>query len=162
MYHLTLDSGIVLIRCLYHNGRTRLSSYQEVAESAFGKIGGWLSFFFTAITLIGVPVLYLLLSAQNLHQVCKGTAGELTFHIWVIICAVIVGIPFVFFRSMKEVGFLSAFGMLATVVTVFIVLIVAVQDKRPKPDVTHDNVIWDQFPIALSSIVFSFGKVFGV
>lgn len=150
-------SGIVLIRCLYHNGRTRLSSYQEVAESAFGKIGGWLSFFFTAITLIGVPVLYLLLSAQNLHQVCKGTAGELTFHIWVIICAVIVGIPFVFFRSMKEVGFLSAFGMLATVVTVFIVLIVAVQDKRPKPDVTHDNVIWDQFPIALSSIVFSFG-----
>lgn len=152
------DSGIVLIRCLYHNGRTRLSSYQEVAESAFGKIGGWISFFFTAITLIGVPVLYILLAGQNLHVICKGTAGELTFPIWVIICAAIVTIPFVFFKSMKEVGFLSAFGMLATVLVVFIVLVMAIKDKPNHLDVHHDSVIWDQFPIALSSIVFSFGN----
>ncbi|CEG73004.1 hypothetical protein RMATCC62417_08470 [Rhizopus microsporus] len=150
-------SGVVLIRCLYHNGKTRLSSYQEVAEAAFGPIGGWLSFFFTAVTLIGVPVLYLLLAGQNLHNVCKGTSAELTFPIWVIICSVIVAIPFLFFRSMKEVGVLSAFGMLATVVVVLIVVVVALQDKVNYPNVEHHNVIWDQFPIALSSITFSFG-----
>ncbi|KAG2205167.1 hypothetical protein INT46_003476 [Mucor plumbeus] len=150
-------SGIILVRCLYHNGRTRLSSYQEVAESAFGKIGGWISFFFTAITLIGVPVLYILLAGQNLHTVCKGTSGELTFPIWVIICSVIVTIPFIFFKSMKEVGFLSAFGMLATVIVVLIVLAMAIKDKPNHTDAHHDAVIWDQFPIALSSIVFSFG-----
>ncbi|KAG1076498.1 hypothetical protein G6F42_025495 [Rhizopus arrhizus] len=152
-------SGIILIRCLYHNGRTRLSSYQEVAESAFGKIGGWISFFFTAITLIGVPVLYILLAGQNLHAVCKGTSGELTFPIWVIICSAIVTIPFVFFKSMKEVGFLSAFGMLATVIVVLIVLVMAIKNKPNHVNVHHDPVIWDQFPIALSSIVFSFGKL---
>lgn len=153
-----IDSGIVLVRCLYHNGRTRLSSYQEIAEESFGKIGGWISFFFTAITLIGVPVLYILLAGQNLHKVCEGTAGELTFPIWVIICAAIITLPFVFFKSMKEVGFLSAFGMLATVLVVFIVLVMSVKDKPKHMDAHHDNVIWDQFPIALSSIVFSFGK----
>ncbi|KAI8078335.1 transmembrane amino acid transporter protein-domain-containing protein [Thamnidium elegans] len=152
-----IDSGIVLIRCLYHNGKTRLSSYQEVARSAFGPIGGWVSFFFTAVTLIGVPVLYILLSGQNLHFVCKGTAAELTFPIWVIISASSVAIPFVLFKSMKEVGFLSAFGMLATVIVVFIVLVTAVKDKPNNLDVQHVSVIWDQFPIALSSIVFSFG-----
>jgi amino acid permease len=144
---------------LYYNGRTRLSSYQEVAEHAFGPIGGWISFFFTAVTLTGVPVLYILLSAQNLNQVCAGTAGELTFRIWVIICAAIVAVPFVLVKSMKEVGFLSAFGMIATVIVVFICLVVAVQDKPNHADAHHDAVIWDQFPIALSSIVFSFGKV---
>jgi amino acid permease len=148
-----------LIRCLYHNGRTRLSSYQEVAESAFGPIGGWVSFFFTAVTLIGVPVLYILLAGQNLHFVCMGTAGELTFPIWVIICSAIVAVPFVLFKSMKEVGFLSAFGMLATVIVVFIVLVAAVKDKPNRTNVKHVSVIWDQFPIALSSIVFSFGKI---
>ncbi|GAA5805732.1 transmembrane amino acid transporter protein-domain-containing protein [Helicostylum pulchrum] len=154
---LSIYSGIVLIRCLYHNGQTRLSSYQEVAESAFGPIGGWVSFFFTAVTLIGVPVLYILLSGQNLHYVCKGTAAELTFPIWVIISSASVAIPFVLFKSMKEVGFLSAFGMLATVIVVFIVLVAAVKDKPNNLDVKHVSVIWDQFPIALSSIVFSFG-----
>ncbi|KAI7891467.1 transmembrane amino acid transporter protein-domain-containing protein [Mucor mucedo] len=153
----SIYSGIILIRCLYHNGRTRLSSYQEVAESAFGPIGGWVSFFFTAVTLIGVPVLYILLAGQNLHKVCIGTAGELTFTIWVIICAAIVAVPFVLFKSMKEVGFLSAFGMLATVIVVFIVLVAALKDKPYVTDVHHVSVIWDQFPIALSSIVFSFG-----
>ncbi|KAI9245019.1 transmembrane amino acid transporter protein-domain-containing protein [Sporodiniella umbellata] len=152
-----IDSGIVLIRCLYHNGRTRLSSYQEVATDAFGPIGGWISFVFTAISLIGVPVLYMLLAGQNLHTVCKGTRAELTFPIWTIICCIIVAIPFIFFRSMKEVGFLSAFGMLATVIVVLIVIVVALQDKVNQINVHRDSVIWDQFPIALSSIVFSFG-----
>lgn len=59
---------------------------------------------------------------------------------------------------MKEVGFLSAFGMLATVIVVFIVLVMAVKDEPNQVDVVHHAVIWNQFPIALSSIVFSFGK----
>lgn len=61
---------------------------------------------------------------------------------------------------MKEVGFLSAFGMLATVIVVLIVLAMAIKDKPNHTDAHHDAVIWDQFPIALSSIVFSFGKFF--
>ena len=95
-----------------------MSSYQEVAEEAFGKIGGWLAFFFTVISLIGVPVLYILLAGSNLHSVCAGTSAELTFPIWVVICSAVVAVPFVFFKSMKDVGVLSAFGMLATVVVV--------------------------------------------
>lgn len=146
-----------MIRCLYYNGKTRLSSYQEVAEAAFGKIGGWISFFFTAVTLIGVPVLYLLLAGQNIHEAAAGTSAELTFPIWCIICAAVVAVPFVFFKSMKEVGFLSALGMLATVIVVLIVLGAAVKDEPNQVNVHHDSVIWDQFPIALSSIVFSFG-----
>ncbi|KAI8371331.1 transmembrane amino acid transporter protein-domain-containing protein [Radiomyces spectabilis] len=150
-------SGVILVRCLYYNGRTRLSSYQEVAEAAFGAIGGWLAFFFTAISLIGVPALYVMLAGQNISSMCQGTAAELTPPIWVIICAAIVAIPFVLFKSMKEVGFLSAFGMLATVIVVFIVLVESVKDIPNQTNIIHDPVIWDQFPIALSSIAFSFG-----
>ncbi|KAI8331988.1 transmembrane amino acid transporter protein-domain-containing protein [Choanephora cucurbitarum] len=150
-------SGVILIRCLYYNGKTRLSSYQEVAEEAFGKIGGWLAFFFTVISLIGVPVLYILLAGSNLHSVCAGTSAELTFPIWVVICSAVVAVPFVFFKSMKDVGVLSAFGMLATVVVVLICLVMAAIDRPNQTNVHHDSVIWSEFPVALSSIVFSFG-----
>lgn len=144
---------------MYYDGETRLSSYQEVATAAFGSIGGWIAFFFTAITLVGVPVLYLLLSGLNLHNVAKGTSAELTFPIWVIICTVIVAIPFLFFKSLKEIGVLSCFGMLSTVIVILIVLGVAVKEAPNQVDVHHDAVIWPKFPIALSAIVFSFGKL---
>ncbi|PHZ08801.1 uncharacterized protein RHIMIDRAFT_241311 [Rhizopus microsporus ATCC 52813] len=154
---LSVYTGIILIKSMYYDGTHRLSSYQEVAEAAFGPIGGWLAFFFTAITLVGVPVLYLLLSGLNLHNVAKGTSAELTFPIWVIICTAIVAVPFLFFRSLKEIGILSCFGMLSTVIVILIVLGVAVQQYVPAEQAHHDSVIWDMFPIALSSIVFSFG-----
>ncbi|KAG0167512.1 hypothetical protein DFQ28_004182 [Apophysomyces sp. BC1034] len=150
-------SGIILVRSLYYNGQTRLSSYQEVAEAAFGRIGGWVAFFFTAVILIGVPVLYILLAGQNLHAVLKGTPGELTFAIWTIICAAIVAIPFLGVKSLKEIGILSAFGMLATVVTVLIVIVKALEQKGLNPAPHYDAVIWTQFPMALSTISFSFG-----
>lgn len=154
---LSVYTGILLVRSMYYDGKTRLSSYQEVATAAFGAIGGWITFFFTAITLVGVPVLYLLLSGLNLHQVAAGTSAELTFPIWVIICTVIVAVPFVFFRSLKEIAILSIFGMLSTVIVILIVLGVSVKEIPNQVDVHHDPVIWDKFPIALSAIVFSFG-----
>ncbi|CAO3597328.1 unnamed protein product [Absidia cylindrospora] len=152
-----IDTGVILIKCLYHNGRTRLSSYQEVANDAFGAIGSWVAFFFTVVILLGVSVIFMMLSGANIFAICQGTSAELSQEIWTIICCAAVAIPFVFFRSMKEVGFLSAFGSLATVVTILIVLVESVKDKKNHPDVHTDSVIWDQFPIALSSIVFSFG-----
>ncbi|KAI8098715.1 transmembrane amino acid transporter protein-domain-containing protein [Halteromyces radiatus] len=150
-------TGIILIKCLYHNGRTRLSSYQEIAQDAFGTIGSWVAFFFTFIILIGVSVLFMMLAGSNLTAICQGTSAELSMEIWTIICCAAVALPFVFFKSMKEVGFLSAFGALATVITILIVLVESIKDKKNHSNVHTDSVIWDQFPIALSSIVFSFG-----
>ncbi|KAI8138387.1 transmembrane amino acid transporter protein-domain-containing protein [Fennellomyces sp. T-0311] len=151
-------SGIILIKCLYYDGRSRLSSYQEVAEAAFGKIGGWIAFFFTAVTLIGVPILYVMLAGANISEACKGTSAELDPGIWTIICAAVVGIPYIFFKSLKEVGITSLFGVLTTVITVLIVLGMAVKDDHERElNAHHDPVIWPMFPIALSSIAFSFG-----
>ncbi|OBZ89732.1 Vesicular inhibitory amino acid transporter [Choanephora cucurbitarum] len=154
---LSIYTGVILIKSMYYDPKKRLSSYQEVATEAFGILGGWLAFFFTAITLIGVPVLYLLLSGLNIHNVAQGTSAELTFPIWVIICTAIVAVPFLFFKSLKEVALLSCFGMLSTVVVILIVLGATVKDAPNHVDVRHDSVIWNMFPIALSSIVFSFG-----
>ncbi|KAI8061790.1 transmembrane amino acid transporter protein-domain-containing protein [Gongronella butleri] len=152
-----IDTGIILIRCLYHNGKTRLSSYQEVAQDAFGKVGNWVAFFFTFVILIGVPCVYMMLAGLNLNSICAGTSAELTPALWTVICCCIVGIPFVFFRSLKEVGVLSAFGTLATLITIIIFLVEAVRDEPNQTNAHHDVVIWNQFPVALSTIVFSFG-----
>ncbi|ORX54027.1 hypothetical protein DM01DRAFT_1335877 [Hesseltinella vesiculosa] len=150
-------TGVILIRCLYHNGKTRLSSYYEVAEDAFGRVGYWLAFFFTFIILLGVPTVYMMLAGMNLNSIAQGSSAELSPGLWTVICCVIVSVPFVFFKSLKEVGFFSAFGTLATLITILIFLVQSIRDQKNHPNVHRDNVIWDQFPVALSSIVFSFG-----
>ncbi|RCH81381.1 hypothetical protein CU098_003971 [Rhizopus stolonifer] len=154
---MSVYTGIILIRCLYANGKTRLTTYKEVATTAFGTIGGWITFFFNAWILLGVPILYMVLSGSNLNQLCKGTAGEIGDTAWIIISCAIIAVPFVLVKTLKEVAWMSAFGALATVVVVIICLAMSIIDKPNQVNVHHDAVIWEMFPIALSTISFSFG-----
>ncbi|KAI8144640.1 transmembrane amino acid transporter protein-domain-containing protein [Fennellomyces sp. T-0311] len=156
-WFMSTYTGIILIRCLYAKPPTRLTNYKDIATTAFGALGGWVVFFFNAWILLGAPVLYMVLSGDNLNQLCENTAGEIGPLPWTIISCVIVAIPFIIVKNMKEVAVMSAFGAIATLVTVVIVLVMACIDQKNYPDVHHDNVIWDQFPIALSTISFSFG-----
>ncbi|KAG2185589.1 hypothetical protein INT44_002382, partial [Umbelopsis vinacea] len=151
--------GIILIRCLYANGKRRLDSYYDVGREAFGPIGGIVIFFFNVILLLGVSMLYVMLCGSNFSSVIlKGTSAELTPAIWKIIWAAVISVPFVFFRSMKEIGIFSAAGVVCTFICVVIVVAAAVNDQKENPvAVHHDAVIWDQFPVALSSISFSYG-----
>ncbi|KAF7730419.1 hypothetical protein EC973_002226 [Apophysomyces ossiformis] len=156
---MSVYTGIILIKCLYTPNGTRRATYKDVATAAFGPIGGWLTFFFNAWILVGAPVLYMVLSGSNLNALCKGTAGEIGQIPWTIISCAAMAIPFIIVKSMKEVAWMSAFGAFATLATVLIVLVVACihQSTGELQNIEHDSVIWEMFPIALSTISFSFG-----
>ncbi|KAI9286777.1 transmembrane amino acid transporter protein-domain-containing protein [Umbelopsis sp. AD052] len=154
-WFMSITTGRLLVKCLYAGGPKRLSSYKDIGTVAFGPIGGWVIFFFNFIILIGASILYFVLIGQNLYSLLKGTPGELTLALWVIIPGVAVAIPFIFIKSMKEVAFTSAIGAFATLAVVLIVLISSLQNLPTGP-IEHDDVIWDQFPVALSTIAFSF------
>lgn len=145
------------MRCLYAKGDRRLSCYKDVATASFGAVGGWITFFFNAWLLLGVPVLYMVLSGANLQELCKNTPGAIGPTPWTIVSCAIIAIPLVLLKNMKETALMSAFGSLSTAVTVIIVLVVACIDQKDVGPVHHDPVIWNQFPIALSTIAFSYG-----
>ncbi|KAI9303739.1 transmembrane amino acid transporter protein-domain-containing protein [Cunninghamella echinulata] len=154
---MSIVTGILLIRCLYAKPNYRMSTYKEVATASFGPIGGWVTFFFLAWILVGVPALYMVLAGSNLNQLCKGTSGEIGETNWTIIISVIMAIPFILLKSMKEVAWMSAFGSFTTVVVVIIVVVMACIDHAGRSFVEHDSVVWPQFPFALATISFSFG-----
>lgn len=61
---------------------------------------------------------------------------------------------------MKDIAWTSFVGVVAVLVTTFICVIVAgINDKQNNVSrmVRHDNIIWEGFPVALSTIAFSFG-----
>lgn len=149
----------ILIRCLYATDKGRLATYKAIATTAFGAIGGWVTFFFNTWIMLGVPVLYLVLCGSNINALAAGTPAELGATTWTIICAASLAIPYALVKTMKEVAWMSAFGVVTIVVVVFIVLIMCAIDKPNQINVHHDVVIWEMFPIALSTISFSFGRL---
>lgn len=150
-------TSVIMIRLLYSNGKTRLNTYKEIATSAFGPIGGWLAFFFNTWIVLGAPVLYMVLSGDNFNALCEGTSAAIGAKNWTIILCVIIAIPFVLVKSMKDIAWTSAVGVVAIIMVVFVVWVMAIVDAPNVTDVGHDAVIWDMFPIALATISFSFG-----
>ncbi|KAI8349623.1 transmembrane amino acid transporter protein-domain-containing protein [Choanephora cucurbitarum] len=156
-WSMSIYAANILIRCLYANGRARLTTYKDVAEAAFGCLGGWIAFFFNTWMLIGIPVLYLLLSGTNINTLCQGTSAELGLKLWIVICCALVGTPFVLAKSLKETAWMSVLSTFTILVVVIIVLIMCGIDSPNHPGAHHDIVIWQMFPISLSTISFSFG-----
>jgi amino acid permease len=62
-------------------------------------------------------------------------------------------------KTLKEVTAIAAIGALCTMMAVFIVVIQAPMYHNAHPEIVveHDGVIWTGFPMALSTIAFSFG-----
>ncbi|CAO3563650.1 unnamed protein product [Mortierella alpina] len=164
---MAIYSNQKLIKCLYYDGRNRLREYPDVAHAAFGLPGRIVVTFFYNSIALGGPVLYLILTGTNIHDLASSVGSTITLKQWIMIAAAIMVIPIILTKTMREVAFLSIFGALSTAIVVFIVMIAAILDSKnfdtiAKPDGTvgpvhHDVVIPRNLPIALATFAFSYG-----
>ncbi|KAG0735971.1 hypothetical protein G6F57_007727 [Rhizopus arrhizus] len=160
-YFMAIYNGVILIRCLYYKPGQRLHDYKDVGTAAFGWAGYTVASVLHFLNLFGCPSLYLVLAASNLHSLLIDTKGALTFRLWAVIVGVILLIPSLIAKTLKEITALSALGALCTMVAVFIVLIQGPMDHNAHLErvVVTDSVIWTGFPSALATIAFSYGGI---
>lgn len=153
---MSVYASVLLVRCLYYDGVQRLSSYQEVGRQAFGTTGLCTVWFFYATTVIGVPVMFLILAGTGLESVI---ALDISAKAWIWICATIVAIPFVLIKTMKEAAITSVLGALATVVLVVVAVRGSVLDldNPVYANVSHSLVNFSHLPTAVASISMCFG-----
>ena len=150
-------TAILLMKCLYYNGKYRLSSYQEVGRHAFGKPGYIAVWCFHTSIVLGAPIMYLILAGSELQGLVNNPSINLKAWVW--ISAAIVAIPFITMKTLKEVAVMSVFGALATVVLVIVAVRGSVVDmSNPKYEtVHHASVILRNLPSTVASISICFG-----
>ncbi|KAG0230423.1 hypothetical protein BGW41_002526 [Actinomortierella wolfii] len=154
---MSIYTGILIIKCIYYNGHTRLHSYQEIGQHAFGRIGLWAVWFFHTSIVLGAPVMYFILSGGQIHEMTKSKV-DLSDKAWIWICASVVSVPFVLLKTLKEVSLLSIFGTLATLVLCVVTMVESiVQFPELKATVGHDAVILQNLPMAVATISVCFG-----
>ncbi|KAI7868038.1 transmembrane amino acid transporter protein-domain-containing protein [Mucor mucedo] len=158
-YLMAVYSGIVLIRCLYYKPGVRLHDFKAIGIAAFGWPGYVIATFLHWLNLFGCPALYLTLASSNLNYLLRYTSGALNPVTWTCIIGVILLIPSLIAKTLKEITALAAVGALCTMIAVFIVLIQSpmYHNAHPEIPVQTDSVIWTGFPSALATIAFSYG-----
>ncbi|KAG9326942.1 hypothetical protein KVV02_001892 [Mortierella alpina] len=154
---MSIYTAILLMKCLYYNGKYRLSSYQEIGRHAFGKPGLIAVWFFHSSIVLGAPIMYLILSGTQLKGLVH--ADAISTKAWIWISAAVVAVPFVTMKTLKEVAVMSVFGALATVVLVAVAVRGSVMDlTNPEyANVGHDNIILANLPTTVASISICFG-----
>ncbi|KAG0257005.1 hypothetical protein DFQ27_005359 [Actinomortierella ambigua] len=154
---MSIYAAVLLMKCLYYDGIHRLSSYQEVGRHAFGRAGLIAIWFFYTTTVVGVPVMFLILAGTELKGLITGT--DFSTKAWIWICAAIVAIPFVLMKTLKEVAFTSVLGALATTVLVVVAVRGSILDFHNPiyADVDHRFVDFAHLPTAIASISMCFG-----
>ncbi|KAG0244277.1 transmembrane amino acid transporter protein-domain-containing protein [Mortierella sp. GBAus27b] len=154
---MSVYTAILLMKCLYYNGKYRLSSYQEIGRHAFGKPGLIAVWFFHTSIVLGAPIMYLILSGTQMKGLVTGV--DISSKAWIWICAAIVAVPFVAMKTLKEVAVMSVFGALATVVLVIVAVRGSIMDlnNHTITNVHHDNVVLANLPTTVASISICFG-----
>ncbi|KAG0321936.1 hypothetical protein BGZ97_009646 [Linnemannia gamsii] len=99
---MSIYTGILLVKCLYYNGHTRVASYQEVGAHAYGKWGLGAVWFFHTSVILGVPVMFFILSGTEISALTKDSVPGITKAAWIWICCCFVSIPFVLMKTLKE------------------------------------------------------------
>ncbi|KAI1299828.1 hypothetical protein EDD11_006364 [Mortierella claussenii] len=154
---MSIYTAILLMKCLYYNGKYRLSSYQEIGRHAFGRAGLIAVWFFHTSIVLGAPVMYLILAGTEMKSLVHNDA--ISGKAWIWICAAVVAVPFVAMKTLKEVAVMSVFGALATVVLVVVAVRGSIVDMSNPAyaNVIHDNVVLANLPTTVASISICFG-----
>ncbi|KAI9259557.1 transmembrane amino acid transporter protein-domain-containing protein [Phascolomyces articulosus] len=157
---LTSYCSAIMVQCLYYGGDKRCETVHEIAQRAFGKPGGFASFFFNAWILLGSPILYFVLCGENMNQLCRGTVAEIGEIPWSIVFIVATAIPFVWMKTFDSLQWTSFLG---SIVVIAITLICVIEPIRDLPNyqanhvVVHQNIVWENWPAAIASIAYSLG-----
>jgi len=196
---MTNYTAKALISTLYSEPRTeehrllasrhgnRLPDYPSVGYAAFGAPGRAFVHFFHKATLFGVATIFLILAGAFLVEGVGGggegfipSLGDPDDEViwtqrWTAISAGVALVPLCTFRTLREIAPLAALGMVASCLTVLIVVVEAAllypitnatEDSKHLPlaldfdmsgEVTHSTFVPAGFATAFSTITLSFG-----
>ncbi|KAG0240773.1 transmembrane amino acid transporter protein-domain-containing protein [Mortierella sp. GBAus27b] len=159
---MSLTTGSMLVKCLYLKSDTRRSSYQEIAQDAYGRVGHYIALAAVAVNLFGCAILYVILAGTLIEAMIRERENvHEPVYLYVIACSFFVWVCLVFTKSMKEVAILSIIGASATIGVVMITVGVSADMIRHGAEVTirstHQVVNWSKLPSSLATMSFAYG-----
>ncbi|TPX38127.1 hypothetical protein SmJEL517_g00164 [Synchytrium microbalum] len=150
------STGRMLVSCLYHQPGHRLTSYADIGQAAFGQRGRlWVVVFYRS-ALGGITTLYVVLAGTN----AANGLGWMSTRVWICLFSIIVMVPVLILKSLKEVAVVSLLATLVSVIVVIVIILAGISQIAETGGAESNIVNLVGFPSALASVSFSFGGNF--
>jgi amino acid permease len=97
----------VLLKYILQIRYGRLKDYADIGFIAFGKPGQFIGSLFSQLMLFLTPTIYMILASENISDMLNQYGFvwlDRRSCIWII--AIVIGVPFILVRNMKDVSFL--------------------------------------------------------
>lgn len=152
-------TGLLMCRCMDRN--PNVTSYSDIASHAFGRKGKLVASFFTSLELYFVATGFLIMEEDNLHKLSPNFAlklGSLSIdgrHSFVILSGILI-LPTMWLSNLGVMSYVSACGVLSSLVVVVCVLCVGVT-KGVGFHGKGSLINLQGLPTALSLYVFCYG-----
>ncbi|KAK3578876.1 hypothetical protein CHS0354_010236 [Potamilus streckersoni] len=139
----------------YREARVRYP-YPLIGEITFGRLGRHLVSYAINFTLFGAAVVYLVVSAGNIHSLVRELHGDIHACYWALILGGILA-PFTLFNTPKDFWLLALGATATTGIASIILLVNMIIDKPDHPAVKHTPPDFISFSTALGTMCFGFG-----
>jgi amino acid permease len=144
-------SGALLNECLYYEGSRINGGYPEIGKVLYGKPGQILVTIFYNCALLGTTCLYLIITGMSLEEM----VGFFTKTEWIQLAGIFLLLPYLLFRTLKEVAFASLTGVMASAFIVIAIVITTAQDYS-----ADNQHVWfrpSTFGTVMGTFAFSYG-----
>lgn len=154
---VSIYTGTLLVKCMEKQSEMLVETYPDVGMVSFGVAGRTIVQFCQYTIIGGGVTMYITFAGEMAQAFFKYLGYPASRWIFILVAGLIVWVPLVTLKTVREVAWISAMGGLTTLIAVIVCVVQCFIKIPTQTDVAYDVFVIKDFAGGLAIISFAYG-----